>query len=72
MCISRVIRQKSDNRFLALDGDWTGNPDEAVKFRDYHEAVAAANGLKLHDVELIYTSTSEDGMSSDSFSMPLT
>ena len=65
--MKKLIRSKGTRVFLARDGQWTKNLEEALDCSNVQEAIAIKSKLKLEDVELYYSFHEEEAPQYDFF-----
>ncbi len=70
--LRKLVRSKSDKKFLALGGAWTANAVEATPFRNRPQARAAVMDLALNmpDLEFYFFFRNRKSRRRD-FTMPL-
>ncbi len=68
--MTKLIRNKASQAFLASDGTWTKDPTRAWHIASSYEAVSARKELKLQNVEL-YCCCHQEQPSELDFAVPL-
>ncbi len=69
--MKRLLRSKTTRAFVAKDGSWTHDIDQAQHFDDAFQAYRTALALSLQDAE-VYCAFLEEGASPDcDFVIPL-